>query len=189
MTMIVPKPKEIFFYPIDLDPIIRYSTPLTFQEKYYQPQHYFIEKNQDSEEYYLRNSSLSLFSPESTAEYTVHAFVIIEKEHTLELAIGDCNHYIIAKRALSVVAAGDIYVLSKSKKIFKITDQAGSYHIQANDLLACEKSQSAQAALKAVGLPLHLFVPFQKSKTLIFQDKQTKEKAPHTHSLEKLKVF
>ncbi len=90
----------------------------------------------------------------------VYAFVVIEHK----LRIGLAPHAIVANKARAVQAAGDLHF--QSGKISKVTDQSGTYHVQANDLLARHKQDAARIAMKAAGLPMDKFEPF--SKPLIY---------------------
>lgn len=125
---------------------------------------FHLHRNPQDQYYPLHTESLSK-SPKPLDG--VYAFVIVENENAqLELRAGRCSHYFAAHRARFVRAAGDLHF--SEGKLKKFTDQSGTYHVQDTDPLAKQRKGSAQAAMRAVGLPMDKFEPYRSPGALIF---------------------
>ena len=102
----------------------------------------------------------------------IYPFVILDRHNFMELRIGKGNHYFIAERKSSVLAAGDLYVgwddNNSCIQIEEITDQSGGYHTECTETL-----NSAKTAIAATHLPIDKFVHFtekQKINSLFFSN-------------------
>jgi hypothetical protein len=96
-----------------------------------------------------------------------YIFVILQDKKTnqLQLRIGEGSHYLVANKAEKVVTAGTL--LFKDRKLIKITNQSGAYHVDMEELSQAEQDkcyQSLTRALEHVNLPTDKLVLFKKEK-------------------------
>jgi len=180
-----------FNYDLELNPTALEAFKGSRQERIYQelirmhgaPPIYRLIKNQNTGYYKLIGPN-GLSVPKNQIA-TIYPFVILEKDHGLELRLGLGNHFCVAEHSRWVKAAGDIHLLSSPQNgekisddnevdILRVTDQSFSYHIRDTDpKIISQKKESAYAAIHAVGLPMDKFEPFKpkeavKPKELIF---------------------
>lgn len=100
------------------------------------------------------------FLHETLPHNGTYSFIIQKTNQGFELYLGQNSHYFIAQKALSVIAAGDIYF--SQGFIRKITDQSGCYHLKAHDPAYEQKRRQALAAMQDCGLPMTQFQSFQE---------------------------
>lgn len=127
--------------------------------KYNESSFYRLIKHEGSEVYHLQsNHNATPTIPNGT-----YAYVIMrKKDGSLELRLGNKNHFYVSDKSYhEVVAAGDIKftkVAPDSACIDWITDFSGGYHLQEKDLeLLAAKRESIKLAIITVGLPLEKF--------------------------------
>jgi hypothetical protein len=93
--------------PIALKGSIQEKIYLKELAKYKRSVYYQLHQNTETDEYFLTDPNNNIIRGNDLK--SVYAFVILEIDGNLELRLGLNNHYFVADRADSVVAAGDIY--------------------------------------------------------------------------------
>jgi hypothetical protein len=172
-------------FEIELGPEVLNNLKGTMQEKVYLDgnfESYHLRRNPDNTYLLVPRNNINDMNnkPTPITPKGVYSFVIMKTPEGLDLIVGKGSHALTSGKAKTVKAAGDLYFsadepLQGSSNLIKITDQSGSYHIHENDLLKYEKRQAAQAAMRAIGLPMSVFVPFNQAKALVFSTLSIKE--------------
>ena len=113
----------------------------------------------------LNHGTVNEISPKN-ANY-IFVIILDTKTQQLQLRIGEGSHYLTANKAEKVVAAGTL--LFKDRKLVKMTNQSGAYHVAMEKLSVTEQDKlykSLTRALEYVNLPTDKLVLFEKEKTV-----------------------